>query len=186
MAVRITIISKLDKTKASVYTIDAHLSAKEIKRCEALLCNPLIEAISYKLKAKSWTEIGFLPGVTDNVGNTATEILGHRTYSSTVYFKNPPAFNPLIQRASKNKFLPVPRVVLPKPHEAQNINLDVSDEELIRISQERTLALDLASMQAIRHYRSVVTDVELEALAQTWSEHCKHTIFADPLDEIKD
>jgi len=30
------------------------------------------------------------------------------------------------------------------------------------------------------------TDVELETLAQTWSEHCKHTIFADPMDEIKD
>ena len=27
-------------------------------------------------------------------------------------------------------------------------------------------------------------DIELEALAQTWSEHCKHTIFADPLDEV--
>ncbi len=184
MAVQITIISKLDKTKASVYTIDAHLSAKEIKRCEALLLNPLIEEV---IEAKSpFTEIGFLPGVTDNVGNTATEMLGYRTYSSTIYFKTFPAFNPLIQRASRNKFLPVPRVVLPPPNQAQKIDLNVSDEELMRISQERTLALDLASMRAIRDHRSVVTDVELEALAQTWSEHCKHTIFADPLDEIKE
>ena len=30
------------------------------------------------------------------------------------------------------------------------------------------------------------TDVELESIAQTWSEHCKHTIFADPIDELKD
>jgi len=30
------------------------------------------------------------------------------------------------------------------------------------------------------------TDIELETLAQTWSEHCKHTIFASPIDEIKD
>lgn len=30
------------------------------------------------------------------------------------------------------------------------------------------------------------TDIELESLAQTWSEHCKHTIFADPIDDIKD
>jgi phosphoribosylformylglycinamidine (FGAM) synthase-like enzyme len=28
-------------------------------------------------------------------------------------------------------------------------------------------------------------DIELESLAQTWSEHCKHTIFANPIDEIK-
>ncbi len=30
------------------------------------------------------------------------------------------------------------------------------------------------------------TDIELESLAQTWSEHCKHTIFGGPIDEIKD
>jgi len=29
-------------------------------------------------------------------------------------------------------------------------------------------------------------DIELEALAQTWSEHCKHTIFASELDDVKD
>ena len=27
------------------------------------------------------------------------------------------------------------------------------------------------------------TDVELESLAQTWSEHCKHTIFASAMDD---
>src|SRR3989344_3754739 len=182
---RITVISKLDDSKASVYTIDATLSAKELKRCAALLTNPLIERYTIHV-TRLYFEIGFVPGVTDNVGNTATEMLGHRTYSSTVYFNNSPAFNPLIQQSSRNKPLPVPRVVLPPPHQAQKINLDVSDEELMVISKQRTLALDLAQMQAIRDYRSVVTDVELEALAQTWSEHCKHTIFADPLDEIKD
>src|SRR3989338_819452 len=30
------------------------------------------------------------------------------------------------------------------------------------------------------------TDVELESIAGTWSEHCKHTIFNDPLDEISE
>ena len=29
------------------------------------------------------------------------------------------------------------------------------------------------------------TDIELESIAQTWSEHCHHTIFADPIDKIK-
>ena len=28
-------------------------------------------------------------------------------------------------------------------------------------------------------------DIEIESIAQTWSEHCKHTIFADSIDEIK-
>lgn len=74
----------------------------------------------------------------------------------------------------------------------EEINLEVGDEELKAISMERTLALNLKEMKAIRDYfrKSEVlnerkrfglgpnpTDVELEALAQTWSEHCHHKIF---------
>jgi len=69
----------------------------------------------------------------------------------------------------------------------------LSDEELKLLSRERLLALDLREMRAIRDYyrtpevRSrreaaalgpAATDVELEMIAQTWSEHCKHKIFA--------
>ena len=67
-----------------------------------------------------------------------------------------------------------------------------SDSQLTALSEERLLALSLAEMLAIRdHYRAPATrqrrrraglgdsatDVELEMLAQTWSEHCKHKIF---------
>ena len=42
-------------------------------------------------------------------------------------------------------------------------------------------------MHAIRDYFKKngrnPTDVELESLAQTWSEHCKHTIFASAMDD---
>ena len=43
-------------------------------------------------------------------------------------------------------------------------------------------------MQAIRDYFSEAekrnpTDIELESIAQTWSEHCKHTIFAAEIDD---
>lgn len=66
------------------------------------------------------------------------------------------------------------------------------DTELMDISRTGVLALSLEEMRAIRAYyeqpRVVAarvalglpdqpTDVELEALAQTWSEHCKHKIF---------
>jgi len=72
------------------------------------------------------------------------------------------------------------------------IDLEVSDQRLMEISRQRTLALNLEEMRAIRDYyrrpevreqRRVVglgadpTDVELEALAQTWSEHCHHKVF---------
>ncbi|MEJ5197627.1 MAG: phosphoribosylformylglycinamidine synthase subunit PurS, partial [Anaerolineae bacterium] len=55
------------------------------------------------------------------------------------------------------------------------------DERLLAISRERRLSLDLAEMQAIRDYYRregrEPTDVELEMLAQTWSEHCVHKTF---------
>jgi phosphoribosylformylglycinamidine synthase len=55
------------------------------------------------------------------------------------------------------------------------------DETLLRISRERVLALSLPEMQAIQEYYRGLgrdpTDVELETLAQTWSEHCVHKTF---------
>ena len=58
-------------------------------------------------------------------------------------------------------------------------NLD--DAELEALSQERLLALNLAEMHVVRdHYQAQQrepTDVELETIAQTWSEHCKHKTF---------
>ena len=59
--------------------------------------------------------------------------------------------------------------------------LRASDEALVRISRERLLALNLKEMKTIqRQYRKLErnpTDAELECLAQTWSEHCKHKVF---------
>ena len=59
--------------------------------------------------------------------------------------------------------------------------LGASDEDLLHISREGMLALNLDEMQAIkRHFRALgrnPTDVEIETLAQTWSEHCKHKVF---------
>ena len=56
--------------------------------------------------------------------------------------------------------------------------LSADTDELSRISQEGLLSLNLAEMQAIQAYFAKLkrnpTDVELETLAQTWSEHCVH------------
>ncbi len=65
---------------------------------------------------------------------------------------------------------------------------DGSRDEIKNKTRRGPLALDLTYLQAIKSYFSKQgrnpTDVELESIAQTWSEHCKHTIFANPLDEI--
>jgi phosphoribosylformylglycinamidine synthase II len=56
------------------------------------------------------------------------------------------------------------------------------------ISREGMLALTLAEMRAIQaHFVALgrdPTDAELECLAQTWSEHCKHKIFASPIHYV--
>src|SRR3989344_5628048 len=109
--------------------------------------------------------------------------------------------------------LKAPKVVLKKRKPVISVPLNVSDEELTKIGREGImdpdgtrrgpLALDLSSMHAIRDYFNKLparnasniagaggkrnpTDIELESLAQTWSEHCKHTIFANPIDDIQD
>ena len=66
------------------------------------------------------------------------------------------------------------------------------DEALVAISKNGMLALSLDEMKCIRNHFSskdvidkrmrsgvpaAITNVELEILAQTWSEHCKHKIF---------
>ena len=59
--------------------------------------------------------------------------------------------------------------------------LNADDTELMRISREGTLSLNLNEMQAIQtHFKGLgrnPTDVEIETLAQTWSEHCVHKTF---------
>ena len=77
-------------------------------------------------------------------------------------------------------------------------NLEVSDEELLEISRKGILALTLEEMKAIQNYfrhatgreayglSANPTDVELEVLAQTWSEHCKHKIFAAIIDYVNE
>ncbi len=63
---------------------------------------------------------------------------------------------------------------------------ELDDEGLERLSRDAHLFLSLAEMQAIRdHYRNVgrePTDVELETLAQTWSEHCVHKTLKSAIE----
>ena len=92
----------------------------------------------------------------------------------------------------------MPSVCLHELPTAETVDLDLDDRELARLGKEGIidcltgqrrgpLALDLAQLHAIRDYfhkqGRKPTDVELESLAQTWSEHCKHTIFASAMDD---
>ncbi|OGG43362.1 phosphoribosylformylglycinamidine synthase II [Candidatus Kaiserbacteria bacterium RIFCSPHIGHO2_01_FULL_48_10] len=217
------------------YLIDASLSPRELSLARRALTNSRVEASHagrwLPKKFNFAIEIGFLPGVTDNVGTTAQEAIedatkkkfseNERVYSAQVFFIEgaisrgqaehiaATLYNPLIQSAkisgtelrNNPRAEPsVPRVVLSGSSRVLSVNLDVDDAELemigkAGISDERgvrrgPLALDLPSMHAIKnHFRyagRAPTDAELEMLAQTWSEHCKHTIFASAIDGITD
>ena len=58
----------------------------------------------------------------------------------------------------------------------------LSDEQLVQLSQSYQLSLSLTEMQVIRdHFADIgrsPVDVELETVAQTWSEHCSHKTLA--------
>ncbi len=58
----------------------------------------------------------------------------------------------------------------------------MDDDRLMRLSREGQLYLNLTEMQTIRqHFVDLgrdPTDVELETVAQTWSEHCSHKTLA--------
>lgn len=64
--------------------------------------------------------------------------------------------------------------------------LNADDTELMRISREGTLSLNLNEMQTIQtHFKGLgrnPTDVEIETIAQTWSEHCVHKTFKSIID----
>ena len=59
--------------------------------------------------------------------------------------------------------------------------LRASEEQLLRVSRELGLGLNLEEMKKCKRYFSKLgrnpTDVELQSIGQTWSEHCYHKTF---------
>ncbi len=217
-----------------VYTIDYDFSLEQVEQIAKMLTNSLTQ--EYKINSPSFlegdwiVEIGFLPGVTDNVAHTTQECiqdLFNLQFKDNLVFTSQMISikgvfnseeikeisellaNKVIQRIhikSKQEYEEdrgmdyiVPRVKLTEEPKVDNVNLNLDEEGLKKLGKEGIsnedgskrgpLALDLESMKVIKDYFDkegrMPTDIELESIAQTWSEHCKHTIFANELDEIK-
>lgn len=177
-------------------------------------------------KPRFVVEVSYRPGVTDNPGHAAKEALSvvglsAEVSSGSLYFlfgnineadAKKVALdilaNDLIQKVEIFEFskfcemdrfqsVTLPKVLIETNPVCNEVSLDVSDEVLIKISQDNCLALTLSEMKHIQAFymRSEIesyrrdqklpkwpTDVELEVLAQSWSEHCKHKIFAGSID----
>jgi len=76
-----------------------------------------------------------------------------------------------------------------KPYELKIVHWpirELDDNGLVELSKKRDLFLNLVEMQTIQKYYQQLgrepTDVELETLAQTWSEHCVHKTLKSSVD----
>ena len=217
----------------TIATVQKDVSRAELAEIGARLTNPVVQDFVVDEATRALfeyaIEVGFLPGVTDNVGATARQMIedylgisfgeGETVSSSSLYLVRgrlaPDVLarlaatlaNPLVNRVSTKTRQEygeagmdrvVPQVRLHELPAAGTVDLAIPDAELARLGKEGIidpqtgqrrgpLALDLAQLHAIRDYfnRSgrAPTDVEIESLAQTWSEHCKHTIFASAMDD---
>lgn len=62
----------------------------------------------------------------------------------------------------------------------------MDDAALMKLSKEGQLYLNINEMRAIRNHFAQLerdpTDIELETLAQTWSEHCSHKTLRGPYE----
>ncbi len=82
--------------------------------------------------------------------------------------------------------LPSPHL---KPYELQIVHwpiCELNDDQLTALSKEKDLFLNLVEMQTIQKYYLQLgrepTDIELESIAQTWSEHCVHKTLKSSVD----
>ncbi|MBU1201993.1 MAG: phosphoribosylformylglycinamidine synthase [Nanoarchaeota archaeon] len=221
---------------SKVYTIQHSFFKEQIEKIAKVLHNPVVETFRLNSpfsKKFDWAlELGFLPGVTDNVANTTadiiddlfkTEIGRNKVFTSKVLFitgnlkREDVEFiareliNTLIKRfhiksyeqylQDKGMDYKVPKVALEQSADVTFVDLDVDNKELATLGKQGIidpktglrrgpLALDLDYMNTIKDYYKNLgrkpTDIEIESIAQTWSEHCKHTIFAAQLDDIEE
>ncbi|MCQ3979018.1 MAG: phosphoribosylformylglycinamidine synthase subunit PurL [Anaerolineae bacterium] len=151
-------------------------------------------------------EVTLLPGVTDSVAESLLEgshLLGltglaaaatGKRYTLSGPLDEPSArriadrllVNEVIQTYTLNQFIAPPFIQShPDPDGTAQVEIipltEATETELEQLSAARRLSLDLAEMQAIQSYYRQEgrepSDVELEMLAQTWSEHCVHKTF---------
>ena len=205
---------------ARIYLIEGALGRADLQRViDGLLANPVTEEsfVGASVTDGALVEIHPLPGVMDPPAQTVRDAIeeltgvdcrvstgwrydlrGVSTADAAALARKVLA-NPVVTGVHTEPFHPTE---LPKGH-AYELKIrhvairDLDDAALERLSRDAHLFLSLDEMRAIRdEYRRLErepTDIELETLAQTWSEHCVHkTLKAtvryesdDPNDPVK-
>ena len=186
---------------ADVVFFADELLADQLAALEAVLVDPLLQTGSWT-SPEDGVETARLPGVTDPAATAvqlamATVGLPHVPVAIGKHYAIAGSLAPgdtaaIARRLLANQVIERWATAPIDPHfidehatadrTVDHVTVStLSDDELIALSRERGLSLDLAELQAIaHHYRTAgrePTDVELETLAQTWSEHCSHKTF---------
>ena len=189
---------------ARVYLIEAAIDDAQAARIrDVLLTNPVVDDTrdnaSPVEKGACIVEVLPLPGVMDPAAQTVEAAIRELTGIASVkaitgirydfdglsreqadLVARRLLFNPAIQTTHSAPHCPRE---FPHPRKADQTLRHVSlrkltDTELLKLSREGHLFLSLDEMRAIQaEYRRLnrePTDIELETLAQTWSEHCVH------------
>jgi phosphoribosylformylglycinamidine synthase II len=164
------------------------------------LAHTVEEALRLKgyAKVKVASGTGYLFGSDTAKGASATAF---KTLNDLERYACYNLFHPITDRLAVHDLTAVhgatgllsfPSVHLPAAKPSEIVNLELDDDGLEELSKKRVLALSRTEMRAIRqNYLSpatkkcrvelgmpeMPTDLELEVIAQTWSEHCKHKIF---------
>ncbi|MDP9463017.1 MAG: phosphoribosylformylglycinamidine synthase subunit PurS, partial [Actinomycetota bacterium] len=169
---------------------------------QELLVDPLLQTGEWAVPAATAIETALLPGVTDasaqavalaaeTIGSpvaavatgTRYEVHGDVDDLTMSVLATRLLANPVIERWSVGPIEPT--FVDAEATADTGVELvevaGLDDRALSALNRERGLSLDLAELRAIAdHFRAAgraPTDVELETLAQTWSEHCAHKTF---------
>lgn len=177
-----------------VYYLHGDISKEQAERIASeLLCDPVVE--QYRIGDPEGFEILYNPGVTDpkedsikkaiadlnitvDAAKTGTNYIIKGRYDEARLQQTASLFlfNPLVQHIKHAK----EEVYKPAPYRLSVHAIDLSGD-LNNISHDMGLFLSEIEMKQIREYFNKEgkkpTDVELESIAQTWSEHCRHKTF---------
>ena len=199
-------IKSVNKAKvSSVYLLEGSFNAKELSAiCRELLADPIVEEYATEASpapiGARLVEVAYNPGVMDPVEEsvkkgirdlgieTITAVRTAKKYlfsgdlsdDTIKYISDKLLVNSVVQHIVAHK----EAVSLPSAtykFKLEKIDIaSMDDNALMELSKGR-FWLNIQEMRIIQDYFKKMgrqpTDVELETLAQTWSEHCIHKTF---------
>jgi phosphoribosylformylglycinamidine synthase II len=190
---------------SSVYLLEGKLNDKELKSiCSELLTDPIVEEYATQEspapKGARLVEVAYNPGVMDPVEESVkkgirdlgiTTISAVRTAKKYLLWGNITddilksicdklLVNSVVQHIVAHK----EAVALPSAtykFNLQKIDIAAMDDKALMDLSKGRFWLNIQEMRIIQDYFKKLgrqpTDVELETIAQTWSEHCIHKTF---------